>query len=268
MADNIDAGQVVDDSQQQNTAQDLFQDGSDVNLDDALSNTSNDDGGGDATPSTDDQQQAQPKEAPVAMTKEAIQELLKSVAPQQQVQTQNEPQMTPEEFRRIMNVYEANEQIVNQLGLKPEAVPVLNAILQGIARQSVTMSAHQMRMQMQQMMQQIAPMQQMMREQQEASYRQEFYTANKDLKGYEMVAEAVFAQLKSENFSGSKDDVFKEIAKRTRAIKAKLSGGQQQQGAPRKQAPTLLRGGGQGGAIGGSSKNGSKVNPTAKSIFG
>lgn len=215
------------------------------------------------------QQQAPAAPQPVSLTKEAIQEMLQQVAkPQQQ---QQEPQMTQEELARMLNVFNADQGLLETLGLKPEALPVFNNMLQAVVRQAVTMATVHQQQQMRAMMERFAPLQQFVSQQQEEKYRKEFFESNADLKGFEPLAEAIYTQMIQEKFSGTKEKVFEEIAKRTRDLKAKLNipqaTQQQQQSAPQtpRKMSTLTRGGQVGAGSNGVSTDGK--NKTAVRLF-
>ena len=187
------------------------------------------------------------------------------------------PQMSMDEFNRVMNVFQATPEVAQKLGLAPEAAQTLNEVLQAVARQAVTMAEYRIRDIESGLRKhydgQLTPLQQHYQAQQEQQYRSEFLASNKDLVGWEPLLEATYAQLKAEGKRfETKEQAYKEIADRARAVIKKLpnSGNAQNGETAATTTPTngrrmsTLTGGGQGGAGGGKGAPAS----TAKSIFG
>lgn len=214
------------------------------------------------------------------LSPEGLQQLVAGVAKavQPQPQAQQQPQMSQEEFRKATNYFEATVDHLTKLGLPPEAAPIFNELLQGIARQSLTMAKYMLDQRLQetsqQFTQQLTPLQQYYNEQNETKLRSEFMEKNPDLKGWEPLLETIYTNtIASGRKFANKEEAFDAFAKEAKRIISTLPAAQSAtQGGNRTvttPTPSVRRmstvaTGGQGGA--GSSSGGAKS--TAQTIFG
>lgn len=225
--------------------------------------------------------QQAPVETPVEPPKQALMDAdtIRTIVQETARASQPAPlekQMSMEEFNKLMNVYQVTPEQVQQLGLQPEAANILHAMLQGIAKQAVTMAEFRIRNTEQNLRKtyddRLTPLQSFVEAQREQTYRAEFFEQNKDLVGWEPLLETTYTQLKTEGKQfQTKEAAYKEIAERARAIIKRLPASASpaatttptSNGSQGHKMSTLT-GGGQGGA------GGSKPVPStqAKSIFG
>lgn len=214
------------------------------------------------------------------LDKESIRELVtgvaRAVAPKEKA-----PEMSMEEFNRVMNVLNITPEYAQKLGLNPEAAPVLQELFQGIAKQAVTMATYQINQARQELETRfnagLTPLQQHIQKQVEGQAKDEFMKAYPDLKGFEPVLELVYAQMKTEGYQAkTKEEAFKAVADRAQTMIKTLPGmtavpvgtvkqaGQPTPGQGAHRMSTLS-GGGQGG-VGGSS--GGTRKSTSERLFG
>jgi len=198
---------------------------------------------------------AQPQD--VRLSPESVEAIAQKFAPVQEAQ----PALTQEELRKMLNVFSVTPEHVSSMGLQPEAIETLQAIVDGAVRQAVTMSHYQQQLLQQELQRRYAPMEQYAQQAQEREYRAQFYERNPNFKGYEPVCELVWGRLNQEIANGTRqpfrtvDDAFDAIAKGVDAILAKLPGGNGSNktvGSIARRATSAkmstLSGGGQGGA--------------------
>lgn len=162
-------------------------------------------------------------------------------------------------------------------------------VLQRVATQAVTMASLAHNHSLQELRRQLQPALTMAQERAETAVRQEFIEKHQDLKSYEPLLLAIADQLKGEpGFrTMTKEQAFKTVSERARAIIAKMPGAQQQQGggtqgqggqtqaqqgAQQNSKMNPLSGGGQAGAGGGGGGQqaapGRKESTSARSVFG
>lgn len=207
------------------------------------------------------------------LSTEQFQELLSRVGgqPSQQAQEkQKDPEITPEEYDRLMNVVKPSAAHVQKILEGGEAaVQAMNELLQGAARQAVTMTNYQLQVLEDRLKQQLNPLLAQQQAAQTAALKQEFFSEHKDLADFEPVVLAVRQQLIDEQYKApDKKTAFAEVAKRSRAILAKLKPkeGTTTQQQPQKKMPTTLKGGQAAGGSG--QKVGNGANSEVADIFG
>jgi hypothetical protein len=246
---------------------------------------------------------AAPAVAPVQYTPEQIAAFqqwqaaqAQQVIPQAPVQpVQHNPQaprqqqqLTQPEIDQALNRYTVAPEEFNALFNEPDpakATAILNGMFQKVVVQAVTMAHHLIQDQGAQLKQQVAPYMQFADTQREVMLREQFFLANPDLKGQDLLIQNVMSQLALERQKGvyqpaSEQQVFSDVATRTKALIASLqqqgqalptvAGAPAQQAAPAvKPGMARLPGGGGGGSQ--SAANGTAAagqNQTAMNIFG
>ncbi len=213
-----------------------------------------------------------PKEAPPAaattsLSPEAIAQLAAATAGAvQQAVPQQQQKISPEEYSRIMNVYTPTAEVAKSLGLTEEAVPALAQMLQSVQRQAQTMAALQVEGLRRQFTNQLNPLQVAAQAQNEQALKGEFLKANPEFTGFEPVLDMVYKQMDSEGYKGTKDNAFKEAAKRARGFIEQLPKGGVKAAAPKTRMSTVSAGG-QGGAGQGTGGKATQES-LARSLFG
>jgi len=215
------------------------------------------------------------------------------VMPPAQVQQPHVPQaprqaapMSQPEIDKALNKYTVPVEQFNALFAETDPVKatgILNDILEKKVIQAVTMAHHLIQEAQSKIVGQVQPYMQFADTQREIMLREQFFAANADLKGQDLLIQTVMAQMAQERQAGiyrpaSEQQVFSDVAARTKALIA----GMQQQGQA---APAVVQGaqpaqGGKppmavlptGGGGGAQSAAGSTAipgeSPTARSIFG
>jgi hypothetical protein len=230
-------------------------------------------------------------QTPLALTSEQIQELVAGVGQQfqqngQQTQTAPGRQPTMEDFNRMMNVYQPTAvqlKALRNAENEEEALLALNDMLQGAARQAVTMATYGQETLRKQFEEAIAPLRQHMAEVQQEKYKVEFYQQNKDLAPYEEFVTTLIDAVKQRGMKfKDKNEAFKFVAGEARTRLKKLiptfgqaqgGTGTPQGGAPRvgqqqsQRQPRMstLSGGGQGGVGSTQGKGGAAAKPKGPS---
>lgn len=150
----------------------------------------------------------------------ALAATLQPAAPQQA-----QPQLSQDEVNRLLNVYNVDETALTELGLPTTALTRFNAILEAKVKQAITAATLHTEMVRRQIAQQLEPMHALVRQQQMAQARQEFFTSNTDLVGKEQLVEAVYAKLESEGWRPKdKAEAFKIVADQSRQLLKALLG--------------------------------------------
>jgi hypothetical protein len=193
-------------------------------------------------------QQQQPSQSTtIAMSEEQLQKLAQSLRPQAAapVAPAATPQMTDEEFAKTFNVHKVTpEEYEAILGIKPDSparVAALDAALQGVSRQSVTLARAMMDQMRQELMGQIQPARQAMLAQEMREDYTAFMGANKDLNDYSPLLQEIVISTKAKIDAGqmpnfrSKAEAATFVASTARKLlnlQASQPGGQQQQQQP------------------------------------
>lgn len=106
------------------------------------------------------------------------------------------PQMTDAQLRQQLGIFQASaDDYEALLGVKPDSparVDALNRMLQGVAKQAVTISKILNERALAEQQAQMTPYIQTVRAQEAERQRQVFFTENKDLVGYEVLSEKIF----------------------------------------------------------------------------
>ncbi len=238
-------------------------------------------------------QPAQPAFDPQTITKSIVDGIVAAhqktaqAQPAQPVQQQQQPAMSPEEFRRHFGIPEVNAQTYKaMLGVdpqSPEQVQALDNLMQGFMRAGLNMGQSLVQQQLQQLQarydQQLQPLLSAHQAAQEAAIANEFTTSNPDLKD-EMatvneVRDAMIAR--GVTFS-SKEEMFKQVGTATRQLLGRIrgqaaAGGQTQPGSnaapagsPKPAARTMTPS--MQGGRGGSGGSGKSTTTTAEAVFG
>lgn len=255
--DAADGGQI--NQVLQNAAASMPLNGGDKGDDAGAGTGAVDDTGGDAAAAA----QATATPATTGLSKDDIIDILKEAgvsqapAPATQQPPAAAPQLSQEDYNRMFNVWQPDAGLVAQLRDEDpaKAIQAMVALRDGLVRQALTMADFRIRQMVDGMQKDhIAPMQQFMEEAREEKYRNEFFDKHADLRPYEEIADAVSAKLIGNGLKGTKDHVFSEIAKATRAVVKKLlaaNGGKEAtpptEGAKRSKMSTLIGGGQSGG---------------------
>ncbi len=215
------------------------------------------------------------------------------IIPQQQLvqqPVQQPQQLKPEEIDKAINRYKVTPETFNKLFTEEDpgkASAILDDILQGAVKQAVTMSAILFRDETARLQQTVQPYMQFADSQREVMLREQFFTANPDLRGQDLVINTVMNELSVARANGqyrptSEQQVFQDVATRTKALIASMQQqGQQvptQQGMTRPQSvpqgkpkmvtlPTVSGGAGAGSAAGQSAAAVGE-SQAARSVFG
>lgn len=222
---------------------------------------------------------------PNVIPMETLEQVVKTLAQQNQVQQQQQqqPQMTQEEFDKMFNVFKLPADFLTQLRHEDPVVATgaLTTMIQGIVRQAATLSAFHTTQELQKLQGQLSPALEFVQTQQMDRLKNEFFEAYPNLKGLEPLLLQIRDSLIKEgkNFK-SKEDAFKAVAERAQEILSKIpgytggnttnnAGGQQQQASGQQQTRRMpsLSGQGQGGGAGGG-KGSAGPKSTAERIFG
>ena len=143
----------------------------------------------------------------VVMTDAQLAELANRMRPQAApVAPQAQPQMTDEEFAKQFNIHRVTEQEYEAiLGIKPDnpsRVAALDAALQAISRQSVTIMRHLMEERARGLEQQIVPVRQDVLHRQMQQHYQDFVRENTDLKDYGPLLQEIVTSSKAKIDAG------------------------------------------------------------------
>lgn len=211
-------------------------------------------------------------DAPAVITKDAMVELIKTLHPEEKQAVTQEKQLSPEEYNKLFNVPTITSDHIEQLFKGgDDAIKVMQELLQGSAKQAVTMAHYLMENNRTSLMKELDPYLQFSSQMRENQLKEEFMGKYPHLKDYEPILVEIKNKLEREGFKGSKDDVFKRISEEAdrliNTVTSKQSGNGQQAISTQQQPPkmTTLSGGGQGGAGDPTSSGGGS---TAKRIFG
>lgn len=132
---------------------------------------------------------------------EAVRAAAAGMVPQQ-ASGQQPVQPSDADLRRQLNVFEATEEMYEQiLGVKPDnpaRLAAFNNVLQGVVRQAVTMANIMAQNHVQTFQQSINPYIETVRSQEVDRQKSLFFTENKDLTGYDAIVEAEFQLAKAE----------------------------------------------------------------------
>lgn len=212
---------------------------------------------------------AAPAPAPsaVALTPDQLQQIVKSVAPPPPAPAAP----TEEEIDRTFNVFRVSEDQLKQMGVEnptAEQIQFYNNIVQGTARQAVTLAAFAMQQEMKRLEGLLQPLQQYYQQQAIDAARNRFYTRYPNLRDMEPVLVAIKDSFLAQGKQfESEDAAFKAVAEQAVTMlkgvngidHAKLlegpaagaapAGGQPNpQPTPRPSGMPTLAGGGQGGS--------------------
>lgn len=197
---------------------------------------------------------------------------------QQQVQqpvVQQQQPLPDEEVAKLTNRFTMTEKEFDAIYEAPDkqtAIAAFNHVLQGVVKQAVTMASYLAMDQAQQVTQQVRPYMQFADSQRELMLRQNFYEANPELKGADVIVEAVLGNLTNsgQKFTSHKQ-LFDAVAKASKDQLVRLGGQGQRNGNAQpkvKQPMAAMPNGSQGGNGSRMAPTGSGVQQTAKSIFG
>lgn len=218
-----------------------------------------------------EEQQTQQEQAPSAsLTPEEIARIAAGVVQQSgQQTTQQQRQLTPEEFDKTFHMARVKSDVYNKLRLlfstdTPEAhaegAQLLESLLQAAAKQAVVMGGYQQADLEDRIMQRLDPVMKLVQQQQTEALKAEFYNAHKDLMPWQPVVEAVTQKLQAAGafkaLNGDKAKSFKLVSDEVRKVIQGLPGGKsgatngaagQQQQQSRTSRMSSLTSGGQGG---------------------
>lgn len=196
-----------------------------------------------------------------------------AVQQQQQVQQAQPQQLSEEEVNRLTNRFvldEAGYDAIFATENKADSIKALNDVLQGVARQAVTMSHYLIQEAAGGLQQKVAPYMQFADSQRELMLRETFFSRHPDLRGSDVIINAVMTQMAQ---SGTKfqnnEQLFDAVAQATKAqlsqlgVKGQQIGGGQQTVKP---GMATLPVGSSGGSR--MAQTGSGGSNTAKSLFG
>jgi hypothetical protein len=140
-----------------------------------------------------------------AQLEKLAQSLRPQAAPTQQPQTK--PQMTDEEFAKAFNIHKTTaEEYEAIIGIKPDSparIAALDATLQAVSRQSVTLARAMVDQAKQELLGQIQPAREAMLQQQGREYHAQFVASNPDLKDYTPLLQEIVASTKAKIDSGA-----------------------------------------------------------------
>lgn len=185
---------------------------------------------------------------------------------------QPERQYTREDYDRVFHVPKWTKQHVQLLrqaiaeeGGEEAALQLFNELSTASVKNAVTMGSYHLMDQVEKLRAEFAPLRAAMEEIQYAKIRDEFYSVNADLKGFEPLVDSLGERLRAQGFKGTKEEAFERVASEARKVLEKLDPSKVQQ---QKQTTTsrmsALSGGGQGGVGGGGGRQ--KVDPSL-SVF-
>lgn len=244
--------------------------------------------GGEGSQQTQQQTQQEPQAAPpTSITPEAFAEALKKAGftpPAAQPQQQQPPkQYTQEDFDKLFNVWKPTPDLIKAIreGDEQAALVALANMGSGVQKQAVTIASLLVQDVRDQLIEQFTPYMNYVKQDHETKLWTEFISMeeNKDLKGFEPLLKVVVAHMKDE-FKGktlSKEEGFKALADRARAMIKSLPGAQSQaQGAAGQQTQTTQQGkkmpplssGGQAGSGGANAASGTSKKSPAHAVFG
>lgn len=200
------------------------------------------------------QQNAEPEPEPAApkegLSKEDIRELVQAVRQQPQ---QPAAQLSDEEIRKQLNIFQPSEQLLADLQEGGEkALAAVQTIVDGATRQAVSLARLDYVQQIQQLAQTVQPALAIAKQQQDEQLKAGFFKEYPDLKPYESLLTEIRDAMVSrgEKFASPKE-AYKAVATRAQAFlqQAGLKGSakSQQPGSNGRQMSTLTSGG-QGGA--------------------
>lgn len=210
---------------------------------------------------------------------QAQQNVVPFVPPVQQAAPVQQAPATQAELRASLNMYdvtEADYDAIFAVESKPESMKALNAMLQKVVVQAVTMSHTLAQQETQRITQMVQPYMEMADTQRHSVMEQTFYERHADLKSAAPVVTAVLKQFQAGGMKfPTAEALFDAVAQNTKAYLGQLSqlGQTVQQasvaaGQPVAVKPRMavLPSGGAGGSGGGAGKGG-QIN-TAQRIFG
>lgn len=200
------------------------------------------------------------------------------VRQQQPVQSQPQPQTQPlseEEVARLTNRFtldEAGYDAIFATEDKQESIRALNQVLQGVVRQAVTMSHYLMQDTAGKIQQTVQPYMQFADSQRELMLRETFFSEHPDLRGSEVIINAVMTGMAQQGvkFSDNKQ-LFDAVAKATKdqlaalGAKGQMNGQQTQQAQVKPKMARLPAGSGGGSGMAQVHSGGSS---TARAVFG
>lgn len=168
---------------------------------------------------------ATPTPASTGLTADQFKQVIEqTIVPRLQPQAPPQPQMTQAEFNQKMNIVEVTPEMCQEIGLPPESAPKMNALVQAIAKQAMTVAAYHQQLRFEQLQQQFAPVQSYMQQQQEQALRSQFMEANPQFKGYEPLLENVYAKMIADGFrANTPQELFAEVTRRGDDLLKKLN---------------------------------------------
>jgi len=185
--------------------------------------------------------------ASVSLTPESIAAIVGAVKPPAQAAAA--PQMTPEQVDELLGRFNVGEDDLEALGLPPASSKHFNDLKARIVREAVRTAAVHNEHLRRQLEQQFSPIRAYVEQARRADLQKQFFAKHKDLVGAEPVVEAVFNQMQAQGTDFSKltpEQAFTLVAEQSRAVKARMIGGNGQLTTTGKK-PTMLSGGRTGG---------------------
>jgi hypothetical protein len=222
----------------------------------------------------------------LSLIPQTVQQTLAAQQAHAQSQAAAQPQYTTEQLDQMFSVVRLKPDDVAKLGLSPEALPVLEALLHSAAKMGAAVAKHHTASELQTVHQTFQPVLSHVQQQQAVQLKNDFFSQHADLKEYEPLVMAVQAQLKQTGFRGTKEQAFEAVASGARGLLAKVQGsGQAQQTGQQATTATAngqtnqpasqsngnsqathrmstLSGGGQGGTASGSGQGAAKKDLT------
>lgn len=193
------------------------------------------------------------------LTEDDITRILSKAMPSVQQAPTTEPakQYTPEEVKKLLNIFEPSDEFMERLSNPATAKEAVQEMLAGQAKHFNTILQLERQAMLDRVNQEFFPVKQQIQQQAAAKAEAEFYNEFKDLKGREELTTTVMQALHARGaFQGKDASAIKQlIAGETRTILKKMgvsAGTSQSNGAQtttsQRPAPATLSNGSQGGA--------------------
>ena len=230
------------------------------------------------------------QQTPQTFTQEQVQQMLQQQAAQTAQPTAQPAQQAPmsqEEINKALKYASVNAETYDAIfesESKEDSMKALEAYGQAIVQNALTAANYLQQEQLQNLQQQLNPYMSFADQQREMALQQEFYGANPELKGMEVLVDSAIAQLQTtQKQYKSPQELFTDVKTLVQSHLAVMQGGQPQTAQPQstaapqppqtpvqqKPAMATLSTGGQGGA--GQTAGSSSSTPgqnTAKKLFG
>lgn len=211
------------------------------------------------------------------LTAESLAQAMKAAgvgAPAERAPQQPVKEYSQADFDKAFHVVRPNEdQIKRLLAGGADAVQTITELLHAASKQAVVMSAYQQQEMRDALEAKLSPLSAWKQQQEEQSLRQQFKEENKDLAGFEPVAEEVLKAMQSEKvqfktvkeaFTALRDRTIKTIKSLPGWEAWKPGDGKQTQNGTKSNMPSLSRGGGSGGAAAGQGAQGKGAAGTSR----